>query len=312
MGSIFKEKTKAGVIAVILCILLSIGALSGCVEEQKEPEVKNIVDTASADPDLETLVTAVDAVDLDETLSDENTQFTLFAPTDAAFAALDPVFLANLINNDTANLTKILTYHVVSGEKMSTDLSDGMRVKTVQGKYITISIENGNVYVDNAMVTTADIACSNGVIHVINAVIIPKENIVETAIGNADLETLVTAVDAADLDETLSDENTQFTLFAPTDAAFAALDPVFLANLINNDTANLTKILTYHVVSEKIMSSDLSDNMTVTTVEGTTINITIDEGKVYVNDAMVISPDIECSNGVIHVINEVLLLKQSN
>ncbi|KYK20032.1 hypothetical protein AYK25_09205 [Thermoplasmatales archaeon SM1-50] len=307
MGSIYKKNKKAGVIAVILCILLSVGALSGCVEEQKEPEVKNIVDTASADPDFETLVTAIVAADLDETLSDENAQFTVFAPTDTAFAALDPEFLANLVDNDTANLTKILTYHVVSGKKMSTDLSDGMRVKTVQGKYITIAIENGNVYVDNAMVTTADITCSNGVIHVINAVIIPKDNIVETAIENADFETLVTAIVAADLDETLSDENAQFTVFAPTDTAFAALDPVFLANLVDNDTANLTKILTYHVVSGKIMSSDLSNNMTVTTVEGTTITITIDDGKVYVNDdAMVISPDIECSNGVIHVIDKVI------
>ncbi|MBN2599642.1 MAG: fasciclin domain-containing protein, partial [Candidatus Thermoplasmatota archaeon] len=199
------------------------------------------------------------------------------------------------------------TYHVVSGKTMSTALSDGMRVKTVQGKHITIKIQNGNVYVDNAMVTTADIECSNGVIHVINAVIVPKNNIVETAISNADFETLVTAVTAANLAGTLSNEDAQFTVFAPTDAAFAALDPTFLANLVNNDTANLTKILTYHVVSGKTMSTALSDGMTIATVEGTTINITIDNGKVYVNDAMVTLADIECSNGVIHVINKVIV-----
>ncbi|MBN1860694.1 MAG: fasciclin domain-containing protein, partial [Candidatus Thermoplasmatota archaeon] len=78
-------------------------------------------------------------------------------------------------------------------------------------------------------------------------------------------------------------------------------------NLVNNDTANLTKILTYHVITGKTMSTDLSNNMTVTTVEGSTITITIDSGKVYVNDAMVIVADIECSNGVIHVIDKVIV-----
>jgi len=307
MGSISKQKKKASVMITILCILLSVGTLSGCVEEPSEPELKNIVETASENADFETLVTAVVAANLATTLSNEDAQFTVFAPTDAAFAALDPTFLANLVNNDTANLTKILTYHVVTGKTMSTDLSNGMRVKTVQGKQITIKIENGKVYIDNAMVTTADIACSNGVIHVIDAVIVPKDNIVETAIGNTDFETLVTAVVAANLATTLSNEDAQFTVFAPTDAAFAALDPTFLANLVNNDTANLTKILTYHVVTGKTMSTDLSDNMTVATVEGSTITITIDNGKVYVNDAMVILADIECSNGVIHVIDTVIV-----
>lgn len=301
---------KAGVISAILCILLTVGALSGCVEEQiePEPEVKNIVETAIESDDFNTLVDAVVAAGLDGTLSDETKQFTVFAPTDAAFAALDPVFLADLVNNDTATLTKILTYHVVPGTVMSTDLSNGMRVKTVQGKHITITIQNGKVYIDDAMVTTADIECSNGVIHVIDAVIVPKDNIVETAIGNPDFETLVTAVVAADLAATLGDEDVQFTVFAPTDAAFAALDPVFLANLVNNDTANLTKILTYHVVLGEVMSTDLSDNMTVATVEGTTITITIDDdGNVFVNDAQVILADIQCSNGVIHVIDTVLV-----
>jgi len=126
-------------------------------------------------------------------------------------------------------------------------------------------------------------------------------------VGNADFETLVSAVVAANLATTLSNEKAQFTVFAPTDAAFAALDPAFLNNLVNNDTANLTKILTYHVVSGKVMSSDLTDDMTVATVEGTNITITIDNGKVYVNDAMVTLADIECSNGVIHVINKVIV-----
>jgi uncharacterized surface protein with fasciclin (FAS1) repeats len=282
--------------------------LSGCTEEEKEEEEeKNIVETAQDNEDFETLVQAVVAAGLDTTLSDETTSFTVFAPTDAAFAALDQEYLNNLVTNDITTLTKILTYHVVAGTTMSSDLSDGMRVKTVQGKYITIEIMDGNVYVDDAMVTTADIECSNGVIHVIDTVLIPMDNIVETAIANDDFNTLVTAVVAAGLDATLSDESTLFTVFAPTDAAFAALDADFLNNLVNNDTANLTKILTYHVVAGKVMSIDLSDGMNATTVEGSNITIGISDGTVTINDATVTLADIECSNGVIHVIDTVLV-----
>ena len=296
------------IFVLLVSIALLFGMLSGCTEEKKEEEKEmNIVETAQDNEDFETLVQAVVAAGLDTTLSDETTSFTVFAPTDAAFAALDQEYLNNLVTNDITTLTNILTYHVVAGTTMSSDLSDGMRVKTVQGKYITIKITDGNVYVDDAMVTTADIECSNGVIHVIDAVILPMDNIVETAIANADFNTLVTAVVAAGLDTTLSDESTLFTVFAPTDAAFAALDADFLNNLVNNDTANLTKILTYHVVAGKVMSTDLSDGMNATTVEGTTISIGISDGTVTINDATVTLADIECSNGVIHVIDTVLV-----
>ena len=303
MGGVDLKK----IIILFVSIALLIGMLSGCVEEKKPtPEAKNIVETAVDNDDFNTLVDAVIAAGLDTTLSDETQTFTVFAPTDAAFAALDSDFLANLVNNDTANLTKILTYHVVSGEVMSTDLSDGMRAETVQGKYITISID-GDVMIDNAKVTIADIECSNGVIHVIDAVIVPKSNIVETAIENNDFNTLVDAVVVAELDSTLSDESVLFTVFAPTDAAFAALDPDFLANLVNNDTVNLTKILTYHVVSGKVMSTDLSDGMTAETVQGSNITITIDNSTVFVDQAQVTTADIECSNGVIHIIDAVIV-----
>ena len=181
---------------LLVGITLLVGVLSGCVEEEKKEEIKNIVETASENEDFNTLVDALIAAGLDTTLSDETSEFTVFAPTDAAFAELDSDYLNDLLN-DVQALTKILTYHVISGSVMSTDLSDGMRTETVQGKYVEITIDEDNVYVDGAMVTTADIECSNGVIHVIDAVILPKDNIVETAIANDDFNTLVTAVVAA-------------------------------------------------------------------------------------------------------------------
>jgi uncharacterized surface protein with fasciclin (FAS1) repeats len=245
------------------------------------------------------------AAGLDTTLSDETASFTVFAPTDDAFADLDQEYLNDLVMNDTANLTKILTYHVVDGIYMSTDLSDGMMLETVNGKYLEIEIDGG-VHVDGAMVTLADVECSNGVIHVIDAVMVPKDNIVETAMTTGIHDSLVAAVIAAGLDGVLANESASFTVFAPTDDAFAALDPAYLDNLLQNDTANLTKILTFHVVSGEYYSTDLSDGMTIMTLEGSNVTISIN-GTVEVDGATVTLADVECSNGIIHVIDGVML-----
>jgi transforming growth factor-beta-induced protein len=306
---IMKNKINK-LIAGILLIVLAFSAitLSGCVEEEDdEPEVKNIVETARDHDDFNTLVDALLAAGLDETLSDESKEFTVFAPTDEAFAELDSEYLSDLIDNDTETLTKILTYHVILGTILSEDLSDEMRVETIQGKYIDITIDDATVSINNAIVTITDIECSNGVIHVIDSVLIPQDNIVETAISENDFNTLVEAVSAADLDTTLSDESNLYTVFAPTDEAFAELDSEYLSDLINNDTANLSDILLYHVLPEIVLSADLSNNMTMTTAQGTNITISIVNETVFINDAEVTTADIQCSNGVIHIIDKVLI-----
>ncbi len=305
------KNTRYKLISGILffALLLTVLAYSGCVEEEKEEEPKNIVQTASANDDFDTLVEALITAGLDSALANESKEFTVFAPTDAAFSELESDYLTNLVQNDTDNLTKILTYHVLSGTVMSSDLSDGMSVETLQGKYVDITIDDGTVYVNDAEVTTADIECSNGVIHVIDTVLVPKDNIVEKAISFNDLNTLVDAVVAADLVDTLSDESAEYTVFAPTDVAFSDLDTEYLNNLINNDTANLTDILTYHVVPDIVYSYELSDNMTATTVQGSNITVQIINQSIYIDDAKVIlsASDMECSNGVIHVIDKVIL-----
>jgi uncharacterized surface protein with fasciclin (FAS1) repeats len=130
-------------------------------------------------------------------------------------------------------------------------------------------------------------------------------NIVETAVGAGDFTTLVAAVEAAGLVETLSGEG-PFTVFAPTDAAFAALPEGTVEGLLE-DTEALTAVLTYHVVAGSVMSGDLSDGMTAATVNGADITISIDGDTVMVNDATVVTADIETSNGVIHVIDSVIL-----
>lgn len=131
-----------------------------------------IVDIAVSAGNFETLVAAVSAAGLVETLQGEG-PFTVFAPTDEAFAALPEGTVESLLADPEGALTQILLYHVVPGKVMSTDLSDGMTAETVQGSPVTFSIQDGVVKVNDATVVAADIEASNGVIHVIDAVILP-------------------------------------------------------------------------------------------------------------------------------------------
>jgi len=136
---------------------------------------KNIVENAAASSDHTTLVAAVQAAGLAETLSGSG-PFTVFAPTNAAFEKLPAGTVDNLLKPEMkADLTKILTYHVVSGALKAADLKDGQKLKTVQGEELTVSIKDGKVMIDGANVTIPDVVSSNGVTHVIDAVVMPKK-----------------------------------------------------------------------------------------------------------------------------------------
>ncbi len=287
--------------------------------EEAPAELGTIVDIAVGAGDFNTLVAAVTAAGLAETLQGEG-PFTVFAPTDAAFAALPEGTVEALLEDPAGALTDILLYHVVAGKVMSGDLSDGMTAETVQGAPITVGIVDGVVTINEATVVVADIEASNGVIHVIDAVILPPAEeeaaaeeapaelgtIVDIAVGAGDFNTLVAAVTAAGLVETLQGEG-PFTVFAPTDAAFAALPEGTVEALLEDPAGALTDILLYHVVAGKVMSGDLSDGMTAETVLGAPITVGIADGVVTINEATVVAADIEASNGVIHVIDAVIL-----
>ena len=134
-----------------------------------------------------------------------------------------------------------------------------------------------------------------------------KHDIVDTAIKAGNFNTLVAAVQAAELVETLKSKG-PFTVFAPTDEAFSQLDKATLESLLKPENKDqLVAILTYHVVAGKVMSTDITDNMQPSTVNGSTINIKLSNGKVMINDATVISADVDTDNGVIHVIDKVLI-----
>ena len=266
----------------------------------------SIYDIVSNSADHNTLKVAIDACALNGTLSAPGS-LTLFAPTDAAFNLLPAGTVAALLA-DIPQLTAILKHHVVGATVMSSALSNNQVVTTLLGTDVTVTITGGNVYIDNAMVTFADIIADNGVVHVIDAVLLPptpSNSIYDIVSNSADHTTLKVAIDACALDATLSG-NGPFTLFAPTDAAFNLL-PAGTVTALLNDIPQLTDILKHHVVGDSVMSGMLSNNQVVTTLLGTDVTITINGGNVYIDNAMVTVADIVADNGVVHVINAVLL-----
>ncbi|MGB9799995.1 MAG: fasciclin domain-containing protein [Thermanaerothrix sp.] len=280
------------------------------------PAPQTIVDIAVADGRFSTLVAAVQAAGLVETLSGEG-PFTVFAPTNDAFAKLPKETLDNLLKPENKDqLVKILTYHVVPGKVLASDVVKLSEAQTVAGEPITIKVEGDKVFINDAQVIITDIEASNGVIHVIDTVILPpsmtaeaKKDIVDIAAADGRFTTLVAAVQAAGLVDTLKGEG-PFTVFAPTDDAFAKLPEGTLETLLKPENKQqLTDILLYHVLPGKVMASEVKDGLIADTALGTSVFFKVDMGKVYINEAQIIITDIEASNGVIHVIDTVILPK---
>ena len=272
------------------------------------PATTTVVDVIVNSEDHTLLEAAVGAAGLVEALSGEG-PFTVFAPTDAAITAL--VTALDITAEDLLameDLGAILTYHVVGAAALSTDLSDGQMLTTLQGDDVTVSIADGMVMINDATVTMADITTDNGVVHVIDAVLLPPApettTVADIIAGSDDHFVLNAVLDSTGLDETLAGEG-PFTVFAPTDAAFDAIDPFVLLDLLTDNDA-LAEILTYHVAGGTVLSTDLSDGQTITTVNGADVTVSITDGIVMINDATVIVADLVADNGVVHVIDVVL------
>jgi transforming growth factor-beta-induced protein len=273
----------------------------------KEASEQSIVEIAAGNKDFSTLVAAVKAAGLVETLNGEG-PFTVFAPTNAAFAKLPAGTVETLLKPENKEkLAAVLTYHVVAGKVMAADVKCGM-VKTVGGGSFKIGVSKAGVTVDKANVVATDIVGKNGVIHVIDQVILPeaKPTVVGIAASNKDFSTLVAAVKAAGLVETLSGEG-PFTVFAPTNAAFAKLPKGTVETLLKPENKEkLAAILTYHVVAGKVMAADVAPGM-VETVNGKKFKVSVSKKSVMIDGASVVKTDIVGSNGVIHVIDSVIL-----
>ena len=249
------------------------------------------------------LLSALSHVDLVTTLEGTG-PFTLFAPTDQAFtdAGIDLANYQTQEENDT--LRDILLYHVISASVSSSSITDGMVETMANGKKAMFSFDGTTVTIGGANVTTADVQSSNGIIHVIDQVLMPPEDIPTTASATGVHNTLVNAILQADLLLTLEGVG-PFTVFAPTDQAFdeAGID---LASFDNpQGQATLEDILLYHVVADEILSSDVTECMSVEASNGQSVAFSFENG-VMVNDANITTTDVIASNGIIHVIDKVL------
>lgn len=271
--------------------------------------MKDIVDTAVGAGQFKTLAAALGAADLVEALKGDG-PFTVFAPTDAAFAKLPAGTVEDLLKPENkAKLQAILKYHVVKGEVKADKVTGLEYAETLNGQRVDITTSYGKVKLDDkSTVTATDIGASNGVIHVIDTVIMPEtKNVVEVAEGAEQFTTLLAAVEAAGLTSALVGEG-PFTILAPTDAAFSALPTGTVENLLRPENrSTLQAILQYHVISGRVYSDQVVKLNSAETLGGETVSISTDGSTVRINESTVVKADIEASNGVIHVIDAVLL-----
>lgn len=268
-------------------------------------QAQTITDIVVNSPNHNTLETAVIAAGLAPALSAPGA-LTVFAPTDQAFAALPAGTLSALLADPTGALTKVLTYHVVNGRVQAAAITNGQVITTLNGKTIRAKVSNGTLFINNAKVTVRNIKATNGIVHVIDAVLIPPQTVMDVIANSSVHNTLEAAIGAAGLTKTLLGSG-PFTVFAPTDAAFAALPAGTVPALLADPQGALTRILTYHVLSGFANSSSLSNNQYVTTLNGKQVVVKIVHGNVFINNAKVTVKDINTDNGVVHVIDAVLL-----
>jgi uncharacterized surface protein with fasciclin (FAS1) repeats len=299
----------------LLVGVLSFGFIA-CGEDETvdpQPEPQSIAEIAAGDEQFSTLVSALERVNLVSVLDDPG-NFTVFAPTNAAFQALG-VDLNTL--SDEA-LTGILLYYVLGGKVASTDLQNGQTYATTASEtgpgdtQLSILIEkdaSGVTVNGAAKVTTADVEATNGVIHIVDAVIMPLD-VVGHAAANSNFSELVGALGAAngDLVNVLSGDG-PFTVFAPLNSAFAAIS----GTVAGLDADQLASVLTYHVVAgANVVSGSLTNGQVVTTVQGEDFTINIDGSNVSITDATggtsnVVLANVQATNGVIHVLDAVII-----
>ncbi len=298
--------------------------LTSCEETRDDFETpKSIYELASSDADLSNLKAAIDKAGLAGTLGASGS-FTIFAPSNAAFSQfLADNGFASLNDVPTAALKEILLNHVLASKVMAAQVTTGYVSTLAKGN--ASSAKNLSMYINTASgvringistVTKTDISASNGVIHKVDKVI-GLPTVVTHALANPNFSSLVTALSRSDMPNFAAilsgTTNSPFTVFAPTNAAFTSLlTELSLPNLGAVPTSTLENVLKYHVVAgANVLSTDITNNMNVTTFQGGTFKITT-TGGVKITDANnrvsnVIATDVQCSNGVIHAIDKVLL-----
>ena len=339
---------------VVLTAFALIAAACGTSEEAPttsatpvaEPETTSVLDLAVEAGQFQTLIAAIDAAGLGSTLQGAG-PFTVFAPTDAAFnEAFDALGIsADELLADTDTLTQILTYHVApqAADSQLVATLDGQEVATVNGQAVQISVDSGQIMVNDADVVSADLEADNGIVHVINGVLLPPdiamvfdsaaeeeaaaptttmpseptiaEIVAEAASADeAEFTILLAALEQAGFVDALNNPDDELTVFAPTDEAFAAaLEALGISAEDLLASEDLAAILLYHVAPGAFDAATVVDAAPIPALEtlnpdGATLAIEVVDGSVVINgSSTVITPDVFASNGVIHVIDAVLL-----
>jgi len=291
----------------ILPAILAVSLFAGFACESDDDDDKNtpapmgsdsqmspglsLAGTVVADQRFSTLKTALEKADLVNVL--DQGEFTVFAPTNDAFAKI-PAETLNALLNDKAALTRVLLYHVVPGTLKAEKVLASTTLATANDLSLKVSANQDGAFINASKIISTDILANNGVIHAIDTVLLPPAND----------KTLVDIVVAAGLVETL--QGGEFTVFAPTNEAFAELGEATL-NAVLADKALLTSILLYHVVPGTVKAQDVLAATQLKTANDGLLSPEVINGEAYISGAKILQTDVAAKNGVIHVINKVLL-----
>lgn len=333
-----------GIVIAVVIIATTIFLLNRKPAEDKKDDTSNskktevngveidskadLVDNFSKISSLSTLVTQVSNAGLTETL--RGGPYTIFAPENMAFSKLPATTIQNLAKPENKKqLTDTLTYHLIAGTFKIEDLSDGQEITTINGAKLLVKKDSGTTTINGAKVINADLSTSNGVAHIIDTVLVPKnQNLKLTNVGGVELSsekdflqnlalaptltTVAAAVDAGGLTSTLKTEG-PFTIFVPSNSAFSNLPAGTVENLLKAENrSQLISILTFHVIPGKLLVANLKDGQEITTISGAKLKVKIVNNVVTIigakseNIATIITPDVVQSNGVAHIIDTVL------
>lgn len=283
----------------------SISAFGGAASSAGETGGSDLVSVAKA-AGLNTLLDLVAAAELELPAGE---RVTILAPTDEAFAALPPALVEELLRPESrATLRSVLTYHVAGAPLSSSELLSRRSIQTLNGQRLAIDT-TGPIAIGGSGVVAVDVPFDGGVVHVIDTVLMPElKSIADLAAGTSQLSTLAAAVSAAGLGDQLGAENGPWTVFAPVDSAFASLPPGALDELLEPaNRSRLVDVLALHVVPGRLYANELLANRRALTLLGDPIEFGLDGGRLQVGGATIVTANIEASNGVVHLIDNVIL-----
>lgn len=322
------EKSNNGIpILALVVVFITIGFILYSNRNAPESAVvdgafvsadQDIIESSSKIDNLSTTVALIDSSDLTATLKSIG-PYTVFFPSNSAFDKLPEGTLENLLNPENiSELSTILTYHVIPGEHSSSNLADGEELLTVNGQVIKISKVNGNLKVNGAVVETKDIVAKNGVIFVIDTVLMPAPetvelqpqqiDVIENIERTSNLATLISSLNSTQLSTDLESEG-PFTILAPTDSAFAKLPAGTLDSLLEPENESyLIRLLQHHIIEEQYDRENLIDGLSLKALSGLDIVVSKSDNSLEVNGALVIS-EIKAQNGIIYILDKVITPK---